>query len=90
MLSIRNSVIRFGLDNVKLNASSVADELGKEYMTDAFRVFTSSLEKLCEPGCVPIANDLTVFVATTAPFTNLKWRTDESYRLTVSTDRKTT
>jgi len=48
----------------------------------------SSLKNLCKPQCVPNTNDLTIFINTTTPFTNLKWSTNESYSLNISTNRK--
>jgi len=84
----RNSVTEFGLNNVKFNTSSVADDLGKEYIAEASQVLMSSLKNLCKPQCVPNTNDLIIFINTTTPFTNLKWSTNESYSLNISTNRK--
>jgi hypothetical protein len=64
----------------------VTDELGKKYIAEVSQVFMLSLKKLCEPQCIPRTNNLTIFVTTTTPFANLKWSTNESYDLHVSTD----
>lgn len=85
---IRESVIQFGLDNVSINMSSVADEIGKSYMTEVSQVLMSSLKKLCEPNCTSNGNHLTVFVTTIDPFADLKLSTNESYGLNISTDCK--
>jgi hexosaminidase len=82
-------VIKFGLHNVVFNLSSVADELGKQYMTEASQVLMSSLKTICSPQCIPNDNNLTVFITTTTPFTNIKWSTNESYELNISTNCKT-
>lgn len=68
------------------NTSLVADELGKEYIAEVSQVFMLSLKKLCEPYCIPRTNNLIIFVITKSPFTSLKWSTDESYDLSVSTN----
>jgi len=82
----RDPVIKFGLDNVVFNLSSVADELGKQYMVEASQVLTSSLKKICEPRCIPNDNNLTVFITTATPFANIKLSTNESYELNISTN----
>lgn len=82
----RDRVVRFGPENIKFNTSSVADEPGREYMAEASRVFTSSVEKMCVSQCVPNANDVTVFITTTSPFAGLKLSTNESYSLNITTD----
>lgn len=81
----RDPVIEFGLENVTFNTSSVADNPGKEYMTEVSLVFISSLKKLCGSQCSPNANNLTVHITTIAPFAGLKWSTNESYSLNIST-----
>jgi len=82
-------VIKFGLDNVVFNLTSVADELGKQYMVEASEVLMSSLRKICEPQCIPNDNNLTVFIITDTPFTSIKLSTDESYELNIFTKCKT-
>jgi len=82
-------VIKFGLDNVVFNLTSVADELGKQYMVEASEVLISSLRKICEPRCIPNDNNLTVFITTDTPFTNIKLSTDESYELNIFNNCKT-
>lgn len=62
----------------------MADERSKEYMTEVSQVLMSSLEKICEPKCVPSSNTLAVFVTTTSAFTDLKWSTNESYELNIA------
>lgn len=89
MTSIKDPVIKFGLDNVVFNVSSVADELGKQYMAEVSQVLMSSLRKICEPRCIPNDNNLTVFITTATPFTNIKLSTNESYELNVFTDNLT-
>uniref|UniRef100_A0A2H8U0P4 Beta-hexosaminidase n=1 Tax=Melanaphis sacchari TaxID=742174 RepID=A0A2H8U0P4_9HEMI len=86
MTTIKNSVIEFGLDNVVFNLSSVVDELGKQYMDEVSQVLMSSLRAICNPRCTPNDNNLTVFITTTTPFTNIKWSTNESYELNISTN----
>lgn len=48
----------------------------------------SSLKNLCKPDCIPNTNYLTIFINTTTPFANLKWSTNESYYLNISTNCK--
>jgi len=86
----RDPVIKFGLDNVVFNVSSVADELGKQYMVEVSQVLMSSLRKICEPRSIPNDNNLTVFITTATPFTNIKLSTNESYELNVFTDNRKT
>ncbi|XP_027837805.2 chitooligosaccharidolytic beta-N-acetylglucosaminidase-like isoform X2 [Aphis gossypii] len=90
MTTIKNPVVKFGLENIVFNSSSVADEFGKQYMAEASEVLMSSLRTICKPRCVPNDNNLTVFITTTAPFTNIKWSTNESYELNISTDYQIT
>lgn len=82
----RDPVTKFGLDNVVFNLSSVADELGKQYMVEVSQVLMSSLRKMCEPRCIPNDNNLTVFITTATPFTNIKLSTNESYELNIFTN----
>lgn len=82
----RDLVVRFGPDNIKFNTSSVADEPGREYMAEVSQVFVSSVKKMCEPQCVPNANDVIVSITTTSLFTSLKLSTNESYSLNITTD----
>jgi len=87
--NFRDPVFTFGLDNVVFNVSSVADELGKQYIVEASQVLMSSLRKICEPRCIPKDNNLTVFITTSTPFTNIKLSTDESYEINIFTNCKT-
>jgi len=82
----RDPVIKFGLDNIVFNISSVADELGKQYMAEVSQVLMSSLKKICEPRCIPNDNNLTVFITTATPFTSIKLSTNESYELNIFTN----
>lgn len=67
----------------------MADNLGKEYMLEVNLVLMYSLKKLCDPQCSANANNLAIHVTTITPFTSLKWSTNESYSLSISTDCKT-
>ncbi|XP_050421396.1 chitooligosaccharidolytic beta-N-acetylglucosaminidase-like isoform X2 [Adelges cooleyi] len=84
--AIKKSIIEFGLENVQFNLSSVADDLGKQYLTEASEVFLNSLKALCKPRCAPYANNPTVYISTTTPFDYLKWTTNERYALSIVTE----
>ncbi|XP_050546976.1 chitooligosaccharidolytic beta-N-acetylglucosaminidase-like isoform X2 [Daktulosphaira vitifoliae] len=83
---IKQSIIQFGYENIKLNLSSVEDELGKQYINEAYQVFLDSLGNLCKPRCNPYANSVTIFVSNTSSFEYLKWTTNEKYDLSIVTE----
>ncbi|XP_025201242.1 chitooligosaccharidolytic beta-N-acetylglucosaminidase-like isoform X2 [Melanaphis sacchari] len=83
---IRKSVVEFGLDNVKFDTSKMADQLSKEYMSEASQVFISSLKKLCVPNCVSYATTPIIYISTSDPFDYIKLITNESYNLKINTD----
>lgn len=80
------SIIEFGLGNIKFDTSSVADQFSKEYIVEASQVFTSSIEKLCTPNCVYNPTSLVVSISTTTPFDYMKLTTDEMYNLQITTE----
>lgn len=82
----RKSIVEFGLDNVKFDTSSVTDQLSKDYFTEVFQVFKSSLEKLCIPNCVPYDNTPIITISTNSPFDYIKLTTNESYNLKITTE----
>uniref|UniRef100_A0A2S2QN92 beta-N-acetylhexosaminidase n=1 Tax=Sipha flava TaxID=143950 RepID=A0A2S2QN92_9HEMI len=84
--AIEKSVIEFSVDNIKFDTSSVADQLGKEYMTEVSQVFISSLKKLCIPNCVSYDNTPIISISTSTPFGYIKLTTNESYNLKISTE----
>ncbi|XP_060834731.1 chitooligosaccharidolytic beta-N-acetylglucosaminidase-like isoform X2 [Rhopalosiphum padi] len=82
--TIRHSVIEFGLDNVKFDTSKMADQLSKEYMSEASQVFILSLKKLCVPNCVSYTNTPIISISTSNLFDHIKLTTDESYSLKIN------
>lgn len=86
VLCNRKSVIEFGVENVKFDITSVADQLGKEYITEVSQVFSSSLKKLCIPNCVSYDNSPIISISTSTPFGYIKLTTNESYNLKITTE----
>lgn len=82
----RKSVIEFDVDNVKFDTSLIADQLGKEYMTEVTQVFLSSLKKLCTPYCVSYDNIPIISISTSTQFGYIKLTTNESYDLKITTE----
>ncbi|KAE9524629.1 hypothetical protein AGLY_014679 [Aphis glycines] len=84
--TIGKSVIEFGIDNVKFDTSKMADQLSREYMSEASQVFISSLKKLCIPNCVSNAITPIISITTSNPFDYIKLTTNESYSLKINTE----
>lgn len=66
----------------------MADQLSKEYMSEASQVFILSLKKLCVPNCVSYTNTPIISISTRNPFEYIKLTTNESYSLKINTEGK--
>jgi len=64
----------------------MADQLSREYMSEASQVFISSLKKLCIPNCVSNAITPIISISTSNPFDYIKLTTNESYSLKIKTE----
>jgi len=64
----------------------MADQLSKEYMSEATQVFVSSIKKLCVPNCVSYTTSPIISITTSTPFDYIKLTTNESYSLKTNTE----
>jgi len=67
----------------------MADQLSREYMSEASQVFISSLKTLCIPNCVSNAITPIISITTSNPFDYIKLTTNESYSLKINTEGMT-